>query len=301
VKKAICILFLTYITAGEKTFSLIYQTTYEGNVPPISSTYITDPENPLGIVGAQKLDSLGTEDWKNYLQPEKLLRTWQQNGLLGKYQKLKLLQSIETYKDDILPRYSEGEENSVRGIRNLIQKGIIDNHTMVILDSGGAHSVAMAMELVRELNATPILMFDCDPMWPLGANKHAIQILATLLYFSAEFQMLKSDGQLHGPPVFVLDTHRDSLPLPGELDNSYKISPPDLPTPQELLDMEIRKVVIITEGTSRDWLCYAQAVDLGKRLFDYSEAGLKILRFGIPPWPQSQHFLPPFPFGSSGK
>lgn len=301
MKKAICILFLAYITAGEKTFSFIYQTTGKENPPPISLTYITDSENPLGIIGAQKLDSLGTENWKKYLQPEKLLQTWQQNGLLGKYQKLKLLQSIETYKDEILPRYSEGEENSVREIRNLIQKGIIDNHTMVILDSGGAHSVAMAMELVRELNAIPILMFDCEPMWPLGANKHAIQILATLLYFSAEFQMLKSNRQLHGPPVFVLDTHRDSVPLPGELDNSYKISPLDLPTPHELLDMEIRKVVIITEGTSRDWLSYAQAADLGKRLFDYSEAELKILRFGIPPWPKLQNFLLPFPFGSSGK
>lgn len=303
MKKTVTVWLLTQLIASVSAYCILYQTTYTetGTIPSINLNDTANTKNPLGIIEAQYLDSLGTENWKNYLESEKLFTAWAANGTFSKYQKLKLLTTIKNYKDKILPRYSQGENNSVIGLRKLIEEGVIDTHTMVILDSGGAHSVAMAVELVKKINAQPILMFDCESIWPLGSNKHAIQVLATLLYFSAEEEMLKNQKLLDGPVVFVLDTHRDSSPLPGEIDNSYRINPEDLPSPQELINHEIRKVVIITEGNSKDWVSYSQVVDLGERIFEYNKAGIEIQRFGIEPWPKSENFLFPFPWGSAGK
>ena len=68
------------------------------------------------------------------------------------------------------PRYSEGESTSENGIGNLIKTGILGKDTAVVLDSGGAHIVAMAVKLARELGYQPIVMFDAE-LHPNGVNK----------------------------------------------------------------------------------------------------------------------------------
>lgn len=189
------------------------------------------------------------------------------------------------------PRYSEGESNSEQGIGNLIRSGVLGKDTAVILDSGGAHSVAMAVKLAKELGYQPIVMFDTEPH-PQGANK-AEQDLATLLYFAEEVKRLKADGGIRpdAPPAFILDTHRDDL-FPGgkDVDNTYTYDNKDFPDAQTLRQHGITKVVYLNEGDQHGSVTPSfqsidrVAKDLKPTVRAWEQNGIKMVYTGVQPW-----------------
>ena len=195
-----------------------------------------------------------------------------------------------------MARFSEGEERSIRGIQTLIddiQAGKFGGKPAIILDSGGAHSVAMAVELAKRLGYQPILMFDNTPQPGQGSNASE-QELATMLYYAREMARLREQGVIpsDAPPVFVMDTHRSDSPFSARpLDNSYRYSQSDLPSAQQLRERGIGTVVWLGEANQgghvdpqAPWFEGSLPGDLQASGDAWKQAGIKILHTGVAPW-----------------
>lgn len=193
----------------------------------------------FSIVSGRDTDSRSGQEWKSHLDRNSLNDAWSapEGSRWGRFEKTKLIDSVNKWANDLRPRYSEGESNSEQGIGNLIRSGVLGKDTAVVLDSGGAHSVAMAVTLARELGYQPIVMFNTEPH-PDGANK-AEQDLATLLYFAEEVKNLKRDGKIKpdAPPAFILNIHRNDFMIgeKKEGDNRYTYNSQDFPSAQEFI------------------------------------------------------------------
>ena len=211
-------------------------------------------QTKFNIVGMQQLDSLGTSHWKQYLDRNKLLEVWlpDSESPYRQFAKTKTINSVQFVGNRINPRYSDGERNSEQGLVNLIASGYLKNDTLVILDSGHAHSVAMGVKLATQLGFQPVVMFDSIPHSKGSACPE--QGLATLLYFSEQLKELKQSGKIKpdAPPVFILDKHRnDYMPFSDKdkkVNNSYSYVESDFPSAETLKQLGIKRVVYLNEG-----------------------------------------------------
>ena len=249
----------------------------------------------FSIVSPQERDSLGTEEWKKYLNPDRLLDAWSppKGSFFKKFQKTKAIEAIEKIVGEIKPRYSEGERRSEQGVENLINSGLLSEDTAVILDSGGAHSVAMAVKLVEQ-GYQPVVMFDTTPN-PRGSNR-VEQGLVTLLYFAHEVDQLKKQGKVNkeSPPVFIMDTHRNDFIIKEEevINNNYSYSESDLPSTEELRRKGIRKIIYLNEGDQNGRIqpnfqsIDRVAKDLKQVVKNWERSRLQILYTGVSPWPR---------------
>jgi len=250
----------------------------------------------FSIVSPQETDSSGADTWKSYLDRKKLLDAWSppQDSPYNKFVKTKTLNSVEFVGDRVKPRYSGGEIKSEQELDNLLKSGELEKGTAVVLDSGGAHSVAMAVKLV-ERGFQPIIMFDSVPHTK-GINCSE-QELGTLLYFAEQMSKLKQEGKikLDAPPVFILDTHRDDVDVFFGKDktrviNTYRYSEGDFPSSEELQQLGVQKIVYLNEGDQKGEVrADFQSPDrLGEDLKPvvekWTQAGIKIAYTGISPW-----------------
>lgn len=248
----------------------------------------------FSIVSAKETDSFGTTEWKSYLDRNKLNDAWSapEGSPFGRFEKTRTIDAVNRFANELKPRYSEGEVTSEIGIGNLIKTGILGKDTAVVLDSGGAHSVAMAVKLAKELGYQPIVMFDTEPHLN-GANK-AEQELATLLYFAEETKRLKAEGKIEAdaPPVFVMDTHRDDLILSDgkEFDNTYMYKDEDLPDAQTFRQHGITKVIYLNEGDQNGSITPSfqsidrVAKDLKPVVKAWEQGGIRMSYTGVSPW-----------------
>lgn len=71
----------------------------------------------FNIVGAKATDSLGTTNWKEYLDKEKLLAAWMppEGSPYRRFQKTQTIDAIGQLAEVIKPRYSAGESTSEGG------------------------------------------------------------------------------------------------------------------------------------------------------------------------------------------
>lgn len=230
---------------------------------------------------------------ESFLDRNRLNDVWSapEGSPYGRFEKTRIIDSVNQFANELKPRYSEGETTSEFGIGNLIKTGVLGRDTAVVLDSGGAHSVAMAVKLAKELGYQPIVMFDAE-VHPRGANK-AEQDLATLLYFSEEVKKLKADGRIRAdaPPAFILDIHRDDF-FPGskEVDNTYTYNDKDFPNTQILKQRGINKVVYLNEGDQNGSITPSfqsidrVAEDLKPTVKAWEQGGIKMVYTGVMPW-----------------
>ena len=210
-------------------------------------------------------------------------------------QKTRTIESNDKYFKDIKPRYGEGEINSENGVSNLIESGILDKSTAIILDSGGAHSVAMAVKLA-EKGWQPVIMFDAE-VHPYATNP-VHQDLATMLYFAGQMSGIRASGNFNpdSPPVFVMDTHRSQenfFPHKNTVDNTYSYEDSDLPSVEDFNRLGIKKVVYLNEGNqngavneeyqSTDRL----TEDLKGIVKKWQDGGIEMIYTGVRPWPHS--------------
>lgn len=245
---------------------------------------------PFEIVGAQERDSLGTEKWREYLTFERLSETWSppQGSPYERFVKTKTMEGVEAYAASLQPRFEEGDEISAKEIRNLIGNPYLkEGDTAVILDSGGAHSVAMAVELAK-VGYQPIVMLD-GVLHPEGSVS-AHQGLAALLYFSAKMEQLKREGAFgpNSPPVFIMNRHRSKqLLLPSMVDNYYSFSGTDLPSANELKG--IKRIVYVNEGDEAGRFSPEfQSIervreDLRPTVENWERKGIEVMYTGIAP------------------
>lgn len=264
----------------------------EGKVP-------TPIQENLSIVSPKETDSLGSNAWKEYLDKDKLRNVWSvpERSPYARFQKTKTIDSVAEWVNVIKPRYSEGEQNSEYGIANLISSGQLDSNTAVILDSGGSHSVAMAVKLAEQ-GYQPVIMFDTS-VYANVSNGQSAQELATILYFAEQMKRLKEQGKIKpdAPPVFVLDTHRNNLSSVGKVNNSYEYKPQDFPTNDDFKQLGINKVVYLNEGNqegriNKDYQSIDRVnSDLQPSVLAWQKAGINISYTGIRPWkPERSEF-----------
>lgn len=256
--------------------------------------FVPESKASLGIISPKESDSQGGMDWKNYLSADSLQKAWEPpiNSPYHRYSKTKTISAVEQLKGAICPRYSEGEIRSEQGIQNLIKSGAVGEGVAVVLDSGGPHSVAMAVKLM-ELGYQPVVMFDNIPH-PEGSN-HSEQELATLLFFAKKAEMLKDTGKIRpdSPPVFILDTHRSDL-VQERVDNNYYYSDRDFPTGQELSRLGILRVVYLNEGDQNGKInSNYQSIDrVGRDLpgvvGNWEIGGIEMVYTGVNPWENSK-------------
>jgi hypothetical protein len=266
----------------------------------------TSKESVFSIVGSKDHDSSGTENWKNFLDSSNLTEAWKppQGSFFERFSKTKLIESINKIGSLIKPRYSEGEITSENEIKKLIENGILGKGTAVFLDSGGAHSVAMAATLA-ERGYQPVVMFNNTPH-EKGSTRPE-QSLATLLYFAEKMKKLKASGTVKSdsPPVFVMDCHRDDGPIGNEKDkvnNSYSYKSSDFPSAKELIQHGITKIVYLNEGDQHAQINASfQSTDrlisdLKPIVAQYEKSGIKMFYTGISPWGSSRSRMSDFHF-----
>jgi hypothetical protein len=258
-----------------------------------ASHNVPQRESPFFLVGARDNDSQGSTKWKDFLDRDKLLGAWKppDGSPYQRFVKTKTIESVNQWTEFLKPRYSQGEITSEEGIQNLISTGNVGNDTAIILDSGAAHSVAMAIKLV-ENGYQPVVMFD-TALHPQGSNK-AHQGLATLLYFAEQIEQLKQQGVIKPdtPPVFILDTHRGDTPLRDKsvVDNSYSYVAADFPNSEELKQQGITKIVYLNEGDQEGKINAAYQgssrlpYDLKPIAEEWVNNGITMQYTGVAPW-----------------
>jgi hypothetical protein len=250
------------------------------------------PDWQFQIVGEKDVDSLRTTKWKEYLEQGRLLDAWKpvEGSPYQRFIKTKTLESVEELAPVVKPRHSEGEITSQQGIDHLVLSGIVGRDTAVILNSGGAHSVAMAVNLAEQ-GYQPVVMLNSIPH-PTDMIGD-IQGLAVLLYFAEHMKQLKAQGKIRAdaPPAFVLNDHRlDKLPRSNRVDNSYSYSVEDFPSAEELTQQGIAKVVYVSEGDqggriNADFQSILRVKrDLQPVVSAWEEKGINMLYTGVAPW-----------------
>jgi hypothetical protein len=260
---------------------------------------LTSQDNgDLHICGAQEF-GLRQSDWKIYLERVRLKKAWEppSGSQYAKFEKTKTINSVEFVSARLKPRNSEGEEKSYRELFNLINEGGLGSDTAIILDSGGAHSVAMAFRLAEDCGYQPIIMFDSGPL--SNGSTASGQDLAALLYYASGVDKLKQEGKIKfdAPPVFVLDAHRGSKPASGDkkyIDCSYVFDETDFPNYEELKIAGIKRVIYLNEDDSHGYIneksSRVAAADIVPIFNKWKMQGIKIDFTGVEPWDHNDDF-----------
>lgn len=258
------------------------------SLSPLERQLLQQDRGEFSIISPQSHDSTGTEAWRGFLDNGALTAAWlpPADSPYRKFAKTKTMDAADYLGDRIVPRYSPLEGKSEYTLLNLINNPLIDEHTAIILDSGGPHSVAMAAKLA-ETGRQPVVMFDTLPVSG-GLNRSAPQELAVQLYYAQNMKALKDLGKIDAkqPPVFVLDLHRNDYP--GD-PTSYEYTPADFPTAEELQMTGIKQVLYLTEADQHGEIQPAfQSTDrlrsdLKVMANNWSQQGIEMLYTGIYP------------------
>ena len=112
------------------------------------------------VVSPQNNDSMGNKDWNEYLVVDILKKAWEvpEGSPYANFQKFSIIYSMLQRYEGIKPRFSIAEKHCQDVIQNVINDGSTNAHTALVLDSGGAHSIAMAVQLAKN-GYQPIIMF----------------------------------------------------------------------------------------------------------------------------------------------
>lgn len=262
------------------------------NESKISPGLFFELQSQLQVFGQVSGDSLGSARWKAYLDPGSLISAWMpvEGSPWTNYMKTRAMNCVPLMVVSG-PRYSIGEKRSEDGIRNLVERGDLNDQPAVFLEAGHAHSVAMSMVLARELGYQPVVTFN-GHLDPNGIPTQ--EGLAALLYYSEEMKGLKESGKVtkNAAPAFVLDVHRSDRNVP----NAYTFGSIDFPSSAELLGRGVRKVVYIDERNldcksfdHRSSICRSDSFAIIK---SWEYAGIEIMETGVRPF-QPEDMLRP--------
>ena len=260
-------------------------------------SYKKASEESFPLVYRRETDSFNTTEWKKFLNNKRLREAWAApaGSPYARFEKTQAIDTVDRFAANLKPRYSEGELMSEGGVGELIRTGVAGEDTAIVLDSGGAHSVAMAVRLARELGYQPIVMFDIGPNPEESSSFH--ESLATLLYFSAEVHKLKAEGKIRAgaPPVFILDAHRESKDYLGGkiVDKSYKYTVEDFPDASTLKLHGISHIVYLNEANMNGQILPSfQSInrvkpDLKPMVKSWEKGRIHVLYTGVDPWPDT--------------
>jgi hypothetical protein len=218
----------------------------------------------FSIHGAQQTDSVNSSGWEKYLDVDQLLDAWSPPPLSPwrKYMKTKTIESVSQFETgEIQPRLSDRDYFSYNEAAKLVKEGVAREDTAFLLNSGGAHSVAIAARLALETGSPPVVMFDVCPHPNGMTGIGSIQDLATLLYFAEHMKRLKDMKWIKPdkPPVFLLDVHRGvefsqkdiEFYFSDRINDTYEFKRSDFPKGRELIQHGVSRICLI-----EDWFVY---------------------------------------------
>lgn len=188
---------------------------------------ITDSPQAKDFTGIETAPSLGELRAAFSERTDPFYKRYSDAGLINKGG------CIDSCYDQMPYRYSNGDRCSYEHIQG--RTGGLGKNVAVFMDSGGAHSIAMATFLVNEAGYTPVIKLN-EPL-----ERPAIKEDAASIKFFARALFAKDNAG--GPPVFIMNAHRNSTV-------KATFSEKDFPSPRELLEKGINKVVWITEGAT---------------------------------------------------
>lgn len=236
-------------------------------------------------------DSFGGNSFVEFIgNPDRLIDAWTVEGsIYSRWFKTETLASIQYAPRTFLPRWSERETISlVRLDTPQIIREYGRDSTAFILNSGGAHSLAMAYELAKYGGWQPVPMLRGIPCkFENCATSGADQDVAVALYPATEMLGITKRLPQNAPPAFIWDAHRDSLAMGNTVDNGYTFQPTDMPDASFLQNNGIGNVIYVTEAnapTPKLWVDEGyHNIDSFKILALYQQRGLNVLYLGISP------------------
>lgn len=263
----------------QRVFSVKSSLESKGKEVRTGDAYDKEGRNIPGFIGIEVRDSV-----KKIIDKAQIRSAWETPAdyPFAKYQKLELLEDIESIEKPIYPRFIDADQKCVRELVNLYVH--LDAETAVILDSGGSHSVAMAYQIAKDKGMQPVIMFPNSTFQGTGSQTY--QQLGVMLHFQKEMEELQPTlgRNIQRNPVFVLDCHRND----GEKVNDphFNFHSTDFPTAEELKAQGIKRVIYVNEadkkGLTLDRM-ERKAGDLGPIMEEWMKNGIQIEKTGISP------------------
>ncbi len=224
--------------------------------------------------GSQKqLDSLGRTDWKEFLEPSRLIAavqpagsTWQPFFVPTLIQGLSQSSLREQLNPLSTPSMIDAS-NRAQGLGELISQSQNAKETLLIADLPGPMSVAVGAALADKLAVVPT--FDNWPH-PLGVVR-AHETLGALVNNAREIEEKKAKLPADAPAIMLLDSDRLTpyQDADSQFDNRYiaKIPPVD-----ELKKRGIKNVLYLVPNEARK----EELDDLNDEFVDWQKNGIEV-------------------------
>ena len=220
--------------------------------------------------------SVADSDWKQYLQPAKLISAYQPND--SKWQPYfvpTLIQSLsqETLKSQMkavrTPLMQQTYEQGL-ALRELLSQSANANESLIVSELEGTSSVALGAALADF--ATIIPSFDNWPH-PLGVTR-SHETLGAMMYFAQEMENKKANLKPDSPALLLLDSQRLNpyTDEENQFDNRYMAK---MPSAADLKQRGITSVLYVVRDESRK----VEMDDLNDVFVDYQNQGIKLLPF----------------------
>lgn len=288
---------LNNVTSEQSLHPSPFQTRTPFPSPVVTNTvthgyeYITPDVAGFDNFIPTEADSLGGDSYKRFLGDGNLLiDAWTVRGsIYSTWFKTETLEAVNYAPLTFRPRWSQYEQRSVgRFDAPKITQELGVEQTAIILDSGGAHSLALAYELAKEGGWQPVPMLRGIPCKPEAcATGGADQNVAVALYPASEMLDITNNIKRTASPAFILDAHRAGSPyIETQVNNSYTIDVSDMPDVKFLQQQGIQKVLYVNEANSptiTPWQKENKTSDSAIILETYQNAGLDVYHFGVSP------------------
>ncbi len=219
------------------------------------------------------IDSRNSDAWKQYLDPEVMLRAFEPRGPWQPYFVPTLIQSLqaESLRSQLTPITAPSMEASY-GRGQALAEDILANaanpqETAIFVDLIGRDSIAYGAGLASRCRL--VATFDNYPH-PLGVVP-SHETLAAMLYYADEIADRQARLPEDAPPAFLLDAYRlnEYKDAEDRFDNRYlaKVPPAD-----RLRAAGIKNIIYVTPDSSRK----EEMDDLNEDFVAYKDAGLQV-------------------------
>lgn len=218
-------------------------------------------------------DSLSRDDWRDYLDPNKLIAAYQPaSSNWQPYFVPTLAQALaqESLRAKMTP-VNNGDLQTTYGqaqaLGELVRQAQNPAQTLIVADLDGASSIAFGAAFAGSAHLVPV--FDNWPH-PLGVTP-SHQTLGAMLFYAREIEEKKSKTPAGAPAVFLLDSNRLNAYKDEEtqFDNRYmaKVPPAD-----ELKKRGVANVLYVVKDESRK----EELDDLNDVFVEWQKQGINV-------------------------
>ncbi|MFH0989303.1 MAG: hypothetical protein V1799_04715 [bacterium] len=218
-------------------------------------------------------DSMGSADWKSYLDFNQLIRAYEPRQTAWKpFFVPTLIQSLfqPSLRQALLPINSYGMKLAYArglGMREIINSNPLFTNTMLMVDLPGPESIAFTAAIADLID--PILTFDNWPH-PLGVVP-SHQLLSAMLYYAREVMQKSLSRPAIAPAMLVLDRNRlaSYSDADNQFDNRYVAK---VPTAESLTKNGIKKLLYVLPENAAG----KELDDLNEDFVSYKEKNLAV-------------------------